>query len=223
MELKEYIRIIRHRGWIVLLLAVLVAGAGYGFGKMQPTIYQASVRLSVRPVRADWGLGQAVGNLLRSLAGDITTHSFMQEIIDRQQLDTTTDALLDGRTVFVTDEAADFTVTISVRDPYEKVAVNVANAIADLFMEKQDEWNDLQDKRDRIDVQIRDYARYAEVYSPKPKLIAAGGGVLGALLGTLIVFVLEWLEAGVVRRAEDLDRLSIPVMGSIPAESGWLR
>ena len=44
-------------------------------------------------MRADWGLGQAVGNLLRSLAGDITTHSFLQEVIDRQQLDTTTDAL----------------------------------------------------------------------------------------------------------------------------------
>jgi len=223
MELKEYIRIIRRRGWIVVLLALLAAGAGYGFAKVQPTIYQASVRLSVRPVRADWGLGQAVGNLLRSLAGDISTHSFLQQVIDRQQLDTTTDALLNGKTVFVTDEAADFTIAITVRDPYGKVAVDVANAIADLFVEKQNQWNDLQDKRDRIDVQIRDYARNAEVYSPKPKLIAAGGGVLGGLIGTLIVFVLEWLEAGVVRRAEDVDRLDIPILGSIPVESGWRR
>lgn len=223
MELLEYIRIIRRRGWIVVLLAVLAAGAAYVFSKTQVPIYEASVNLTVRPARADWGLSNTVGSLLRSLAGDITTHSFMRQVIDLEQLDTTTDDLLDGKTVFVKDEAADFTVSIVVRDPSEHVAVQLVNAIADLFVEQREQWNQVQDKRDRIDVAIRDHARYAGIYSPKTKINLLAGAVLGVLLGAVIVAVMEWLEAGVVRSTEDLDRFDIPALGAIPAESGRRR
>jgi capsular polysaccharide biosynthesis protein len=210
MELQEYIRIARRRAWIVILLAVLVAGAAYVFSKTQPTIYEASVNLTVRPARADWGLSNTVGALLRSLAGDITTHSFMRDVIDLEQLDTTTDDLLDGKTVFVKDEAADFTISM-------------VNAIADLFVEQRETWNQAQDKRDRIDVAIRDHARYASVYSPKTKINVLAGGVLGALIGLLVVFVMEWLEAGFVRSSEDIDRLGVRALAAIPADSGWRR
>ena len=223
MELLEYIRIIRRRGWIIVLLALLAAGAAYVFSETQVPIYEASVNLTVRPARADWGLSNTVGGLLRSLAGDITTHSFMRQVIDLEQLDTTTDDLLDGRTVFVKDEAADFTVSIVVRDPSEHVAVQLVNAIADLFVEQREQWNQVQDKRDRIDVAIRDHARYASVYSPKTKINLLAGAVLGVLLGTMIVAVMEWLEAGVVRSSEELDRMDIPALAAIPAESGRRR
>jgi capsular polysaccharide biosynthesis protein len=223
MELRDYIRIVRRRGWIVVLLAVLTAGAGFGFSKLQITVYEASVKMTVRPARADWGLGQTVGSLLRSLAGDITTHTFLGEVIDKAQLDMTTDDLLDGKTVFVKDEAADFTIMVTVRDRSDRVAVEIVNTIAELFKEKRDAWNSLQDKRDRIDVEIRDPARYASVYSPKTEINVAAGGVLGALFGTLIVFVLEWLEAGVVRSTEDMDRLGVPALGAIPSRSAWRR
>jgi capsular polysaccharide biosynthesis protein len=223
MELSEYIRIIRRRGWIVVLLAVVAAGAAYVFSKAQVPIYEASVNLTVRPARADWGLSNTVGALLRSLAGDITTHSFMRQVIDLEQLDTTTDDLLDGKTVFVKDEAADFTISIVVRDPSDQVAVQLVNAIADLFVEKRDEWNQVQDKRDRIDVAIRDHARYAGVYSPKTKINLLAGAVLGVLLGVVIVAMMEWLEAGIVRSTKDLDRLDIPALGAIPVESGRRR
>ena len=207
----------------MILLAILTAGAALAFSKIQTPIYEASVRLTVRPARADNGLTITVGNLLRSLAGDITTHSFLQRVIDQEQLDTTTDDLLDGKTIFVTDEASDFTITISVRDPSQGVAVQMANEIAELFASDREQWNQEQDKRDRIDVEIRDQARFASVYSPKTRINVAAGGVLGALIGVLIVFVLEWLQAGFVRSLQDIDRLGIPALGAIPAESGWRR
>jgi capsular polysaccharide biosynthesis protein len=40
---------------------------------------------------------------------------------------------------------------------------------------------------------------------------------LGALLGVSLIFVLEWLDSGVLRRIEDVERyLDVPVIGSIP-------
>lgn len=221
MELRDYVRIIKHRGWIVVLLAVLTAAAAYGFSRAQVTIYEASVKMTVRPARADWGLSNTVGSLLRSLAGDITTHSFLAKVIDRAQLDTTTDDLLDGKTVFVKDEAADFTITVTVRDPSQQVAIQIVNTIATLFVQEREEWNQLQDKRDRIDVEIRDEARFASVYSPKIKINVAAGGVLGALIGSVVVFAIEWLQAGIVHTTEDMERLGIPALGAIPAKSGW--
>lgn len=223
MELSDYIRIVRRRGWVVVLLVVLAAGAAYVFSKAQVPIYEASVNLTVRPARADWGLSNTVGALLRSLAGDITTHSFMRRVIDLEQLDTTTDDLLNGKTVFVKDEAADFTISIVVRDASDQVAVQLVNAIADLFVQDRIEWNQDQDKRDQIDVAIRDHARYAAIYTPKTEINVLAGAVLGLLLGVVIVAVMEWLEAGVVRSTEDLDRLQIPALGAIPVESGKRR
>jgi capsular polysaccharide biosynthesis protein len=221
MELKDYLRIIRRRGWIVVSLALLTALAAYGFSRVQPTIYQASVKLTARPARPDWGLQQTVSALLRSLAGDITTHEFMSEVIDRAKLDMTTDDLLDGRTVFVKDEAADFTIMVTVRDPSERVAIEIVNTIARRFKEKRDAWNDLQDKRDRIDVEIRDEARFASVYSPKTGINVAAGGIVGALIGIVLIAVMEWLEAGVMRSTEDVERMGITALGAIPAESSW--
>ncbi|MBN1579593.1 MAG: lipopolysaccharide biosynthesis protein, partial [Anaerolineae bacterium] len=54
MELEEYIRIARERGWIVILLAVLVAGAVFVYSELfMSDIYQADIKITVRPARAD--------------------------------------------------------------------------------------------------------------------------------------------------------------------------
>ena len=220
MEIQEYIRIVRERGWIVVLLAVLVAGAVFVYSELfMADIYQAAIKITVRPARADWGLSNTVGALLRSLSGDMMTHRFLAQVIDRGQFDTTTSDLLYTKKLFVKDEASDFTITITARDPYPDVAVDMVNLIAQIFKEERDTWNEDQDKRDRIDVEIRDWARDAGLYSPKTKLNAAAGGVAGALIGAVIVFVLEWLQASTVRSPQDLERLDIPALGTIPVES----
>jgi capsular polysaccharide biosynthesis protein len=38
-------------------------------------------------------------------------------------------------------------------------------------------------------------------------------------MGVILIFVLEWLESGVLQRSEDVERyLEIPVIGSIPQQ-----
>lgn len=217
MEFRDYLRIMKQRGWIFVLLVIVTAGVAYGVSKMMIPTYQAQVYLTVRPIRPDWSLGSTTKDLLRSLAGDIMTHKFMQEVIDRGELDLTTDDLLDGKTVHVNAESSDFTIQVTVRDPDPEVAVQTVNLIADIFKEQRDAWNQEQDKQDRIDVQIRDYARTAPLYSPKTKINVLAGAVLGGLLGVLVIVVLEWLESGVVRFPEDLERtLGLPALGTIP-------
>jgi capsular polysaccharide biosynthesis protein len=55
-------------------------------------------------------------------------------------------------------------------------------------------------------------------FRPQTTINTAAGGILGLLLGALIVAVLEWLEAGVVRTPADVERkLGLPVLGMIPS------
>jgi capsular polysaccharide biosynthesis protein len=45
------------------------------------------------------------------------------------------------------------------------------------------------------------------------------GVLLGAAVGVVIVFVLEYLESSMIRRRDDIERgLNLPVLASIPAE-----
>jgi capsular polysaccharide biosynthesis protein len=47
------------------------------------------------------------------------------------------------------------------------------------------------------------------------------GGLFGLLVGFVVVFVLEWLEADVLRTSEDVERhLGMAVLGLIPTLPG---
>ena len=67
MELREYWNIVRKRGWILLVVAVVAAVAALGVSLIISETYKATIQLSVNPARADWGLSQATKDLLRNL------------------------------------------------------------------------------------------------------------------------------------------------------------
>jgi uncharacterized protein involved in exopolysaccharide biosynthesis len=220
MELYEYVRIGLRWGWVVVLLAVLGAGGAYLYSERQTPIYEANLRLSVRPaLPLSDEVGGSVSAMLRSLAGDITSYSFLQQVIEggEQFEGLSADALLSGKTLAVEVDPADSTIAVTVRLPDAGLAVNVANGIAALFVARREAWNEEQLPELQVAVQVLDYARNAGLYSPKTRLYVAGGGFLGAVLGAAIVAVLEWLEAGNVRYAQDLERLGVPVLGAIPS------
>jgi uncharacterized protein involved in exopolysaccharide biosynthesis len=224
VELSEYIRIVLHRGWIAVLLAILVAAGAYAYSERQTPIYEANLTIVLQPSVTHSDLGQSVIALLRSLAGEITTYSYLQEAIARWGLEgITADTLLSGRRLEVVPDPGAFAIAITVRDPDPRLAANAANAIADLFAARRAEWNAKQYVDDQILVAIPDPARVSGIYSPKTKLTVAAGGVLGAGLGAAIMGILEWREAAAVRLPRDLAQLRIPLLGAIPPERGQRR
>ena len=59
MEISDYGRILKQRGWIIILVAVLTAAAAFGFSKLQTPVYESTVRILVQPARTDFGQAQA--------------------------------------------------------------------------------------------------------------------------------------------------------------------
>jgi len=216
MEIRDYFRIIGKRLWIIILVTIITAGSAYGFSKLMAPVYRSTILLNVVPARPDWGLQQTILGYLRNYAGEITSRSNALETINRLQLDITPDQMIAKLTVSPIE--SDLLIQIDADDYDPIIAANIAQTTADVFVENINARMLEVDKSDRVDVYIRDYAQPGHLHKPKPKINGLAGGVFGLLLGLIIVLVLEWLEADVIRSSSDLERhVNLPVLGAIPA------
>jgi capsular polysaccharide biosynthesis protein len=217
MTLQEYWRIIRTRGWIILVSMLLAAALAFGISYLQKELYQATVEVSTVPARPDWGLGNTAKDLMRNFTANLKTPEVAARVIARQQLDKNPyDLLADTQ---VEPDSSTFTIKIQVRDADGEVAKLAALGFADEFYEERTAYYAQQDKGDRIEVKIRSRdIGYAQI-QPKPTLNAIAGAVLGLLFGLGLVLLLTWLEADLLRTPAAVERtLGLPVLGAVPQE-----
>jgi capsular polysaccharide biosynthesis protein len=140
-----------------------------------------------------------------------------QEVINRAQLDMNTPTLL-GK-LFVNPDSSTFTLEIEARDQDPKVAMDIVDTMAKVFIEDRDRWNQQQDKRDRIEVRMLDsiYNLGYEQYSPQTRINTMAGGLFGLLVGVIVIFFLEWLELDTIRTTTDIERaIGVTVLGAVP-------
>lgn len=215
MQLRDYIRIITKRAWIIILAAFLAAASALVFSRLQTPVYRSTIYLDVWPARLDWGLQQTIKGLLRNYAGQIRSAVNLAKVIDRLQLDITTEEL--QAKVTVSPIEADFLIQIDANDYDPLIARDIAQEAAEVFVERITVYMLDQDKQDRVDVSIRDAAQVGTLYKPKWKINALAGAVFGLLVGGLVIFILEWLQADVVRSSEDVEQhTGVAVLGVIP-------
>ena len=214
MEVKDYIRIIRQRGWLVILLAVLTAGSAYAYSKMQPVTYESNLRLLVSPSRTDFGQAQAAKVLMRGYTQWMNSGYRAQNVIDILQLDMTPNDLL-GNIGIAADDSS-FIITLQVKSGDQDLANDVARTWGNLLIQRQNGINAQLRKEDRIGIEFVDDPQPGAP-SPNTDINTIAGAVFGALVGFIIIFLLEWIDSGILRRSEDIERyLEIPVIGSIP-------
>ena len=215
MELMDYLRILRKRWWILLLVTLLTTAAAFAFSKLQTPVYKSSAQLSVLPGRNDNGAQLTVKALLRASARIAHSNQFAAKVIDALQLDMTPETLKGQVQIESIDE--DFIIQIDVENPDGNVGNDIANNWADQFVIWRDQQNTLQRKEDRIIALVREYAGQYEQVRPRTTLNTIAGAIIGLMLGGVIIFVLEWIESGVLRTSQDVERtLELTVLGAIP-------
>ncbi len=214
MELSDYLRIIRRRGWLILLLALLTALAAFGFSRNQPQVFESNLKLLVRPSRTDFGQAQAAKSLLRGLESWMISSYRAADVIDILGLDRKPGDLL-GDLQVASDDSR-FIIQVNVKNSDPNIANDIARTWGDLLIQWQNDNNDTLRKEDRIYVEFIDDP-VAGLSSPQTKINTLAGAVFGGLLGIVAIFLLEWLESGVLRRPTDIEKyLEIPVVGTIP-------
>lgn len=214
MELADYIRILRHRWWVIPLMMMLTAAAAFGFSKIQTPVYESSLRLLVLPSRTDFGQAQAAKELLASYVQWLRSTYRAQGVINELQLDMTADELLADFNA--ASDNASYVIQITVENTDSNLANDIARTWGNLLIQWQTQNNDRLRLEDRIGIEFLDDPQ-AGLERPQTTINTAAGAVFGLLLGMMIVFGLEFIESGVVRRSEDVERtLDVPVIGTIP-------
>ncbi|GDX67306.1 hypothetical protein LBMAG37_04600 [Anaerolineae bacterium] len=221
MPLGEYFRILRRRGWIIVLLAILTAASALVFSTVQNPVYRATVNVLVQPARTDFGLAQSAKLLLDSYVAFLDTDNSAAAIIQDLQLDMLPEAL--RADVSIAAEAQRFLITIAVDNENGDAANDVARKWAELLVQWRNDENQKQRREDRVTALLLDAPRYV-LDHPRRGLNTAAGGVLGILLGGLLIFFLEYWDAGILRTRADVERqLNLAVLGAIPTVSSSAR
>ena len=215
MEFGDYIRILRKRWWIIVVAVVLTAGSALLFSKLQHPEYTSTAEIVIEPARPDWGLAQSAKMLLRTYMTVADSYSWAQDVIDEMELPMTPEQLRGNARFAAEDDRMVIKLEVDAYDGDQ--ANDIARAWAERLVQWRDSQNQRQNKEDRVYAYLRDQPRYVQSW-PKTKIVTAAGGILGLVIASVIIFFLEWLEAGIVRTPQDLEhQLNLSVMGTIPA------
>ncbi len=214
MNLLEYLRVIYRRGWIVVLAAVITAGAAYGFSQTQTEIYRANQRVLHFPGRNDFGLTETMRVLLQSFVEYLYTDEIAAQVINELSLDMLPGDLRSNTTI--TSDSTTLIIQISVDLEDGPLAASIATTWGQKLVEWRGQENSDLRREDRINAQLLDTATYG-LHRPNTRVNVLAGAILGLILGGLIVFVLEFLESNIIRRADDVERImGASVLAAIP-------
>jgi len=216
LPLSEYTRILKQRGWIIVLTAVVAAVSALLFSIVQQPIYQSTIKLNVIGARPDLGLSQTVKSLLRNYAGQIKSYNTAEQALANmpEPLDLTPEALLSKINVQAVE--SDLLLLVEAEDQDPVIAQMIAQTMADTFVWNIDVYNDTLDKRDRVYVFASGPATPGHKVSPQKKLNTLAGGILGGVVGFAIVLLLEWLDSFLIRKPSDIQRdVGLPVLAQL--------
>jgi len=215
VELDRYIRVLTRRWWIILVAVVATAVSAVVFSRLQTPTYQSTAEVVVQPARADFGLTQTAKILLRSYMTVADSNYWAQDVIDRLRLDTTPQALRAQARFAAQDDRMVISIEVESTDGEE--ANRIARTWAELLQEWRNSENQRQRKEDRVDAFLRDEPAYSQSWPPRLPIMAAAGAIFGLILAVVIVFALEWIEAGVFLTSRDLEQSAgVIVLGTIP-------
>ncbi len=217
MKIEAYLAILRRRGWMILVTALITAMSAFGFSKIQTPVYRSSVRVGIQAARIDWGQAQTVKILLDSYVSMMYTRKMAQQVIDDLGLMMSAETLK-GK-VKIASDSQQMIIQIDVDDTDGEEANRIAKHWAELLVQWRNSENQKQRKEDRVFATILEEPTY-RLLRPKTKINTAAGFVFGLLLGLVIVIGLEWLEAGLVTTAQELEsEAGLHILGIIPPHS----
>ncbi len=216
MELRDILQIIQKRlGIIAIITVVAVAASAIVSFFLLDKIYETSTTLMVANPRNNQGDSIEYNTLLvnqklvKTYSVIAKSDRVLDRVIEKLGIDMKPSQLRGKITVSSEGETEIIRITVQDTDP--GFAMDLANVLAQVFMEQVISIMKLDN------VQIIDVAKIPETpVKPRPLFNIAVAGVLGVMLGIGIVFLIEYLD-NTIKTPEDIERyIGLPVLGIIP-------
>ena len=219
MNILDYGRILLRRGWILLLTAALAGVGAYLFSQMMTPVYRSTQTILVVPSRSDNGLTLAAVQLLNNRVAYLQSDLVAQRIIDQLQLDMLPSDLRTRTTITPLRENLTIQIEVDMEAPSAEAADRLINPIAAAWgaalIQYQNQLNQNARSEDRITAQPQDNPRISLLH-PNTRVNVLIGVLAGLFVGGVIVFVLEFLESGIVRSRSDVERDGVVVLAAVP-------
>jgi capsular polysaccharide biosynthesis protein len=217
LQPRDYVPVLRKRWALILAVAVVAVVASFLFTRLQTPVYRAHAHLIVSPSRiADFGQNMAIESQLRGYARQLNTDRIAEEVNNKLQLDLPIARMrANMRASAVMD---DLTLQLEVDDIDERRARDIAAQWAKQFVEFHQNRMASVAPSDRIEVTLLDDPQPAVLNWPKRNQTLLAAAILGLIVGTLLAFVLEYVD-DTLKSTQDVDRYlsTLPVLGAIPA------
>jgi capsular exopolysaccharide synthesis family protein len=223
VELKDYIRVIRRR-WRLILVVLLVAVAAASFLTVRATPeYSSSARLFISTAQSD-STQAYQGSLfsqqrVTSYADLVTGQELARRVIDDLGLDMTPSDLSSKISATAVPETV--ILQVSVVDPSPRQAQRLTRAVSEQMISLVNELETPPGKkRAPIKATVVDPANLpANAVSPQPLRNLGLAVILGLLLGVGLAVLREVLDTTVKSPDDASGAAGAPVMGSISFDS----
>jgi capsular polysaccharide biosynthesis protein len=219
MELKRFASIVIKRLWIVILLPLLFgSSAAYVSFYMLSPLYESSTTLYVNNSTSINNPGIPV-DYTGLLAADYLVKDYRELVKSRVVTDAVIKDMklkkMDPQTlaalISVNSKNETRIIEISVQNQDPKLAMNIANNVSAVFMEKVKELMKVEN------VNIVDAAQLpASPIEPSPFRNITIAAFLGIAIALGIIFMVEYLD-NTIKTPEDIEKyIGITVLGTIP-------
>ncbi len=216
LDLREFLRVLLKRIWIVILCAVVFGASVYAYTVNFVTPqYEASVSIYVNNSNGKDNYYLSSGDLavaLRLVAtyvNIIESDTVLDKVIQETGLLLSTGQLRNMISAEVVGETEMFRVT--VKTPNAQMSADLANAIAAIAPEE------IAKIIEASSAKVIDYAKVPMApSSPNYKTSTVLGAFVGALLAVAVILLQTMLDVR-IKNEEDILKISpIPVLGVIP-------
>lgn len=214
MQIRDYWLIFSKRWWLIVLAAAAAVASSYVYSKLQTPIYRAEVQLTVAPSRIDYSITLVIDSLLTQYQQELLTRNLTGQVNDDLKLDLPTDTLLSKVKVSAVSNGYLLDITVDDTDPNR--ARDIAFDWASKFIQQHQAEMAPLDPQNRININMLDKPIPGSLFFPKTKQYVLAAGILGAVIGAILAFALEYLD-DTLKTANDVERFTrLTVVGSIP-------
>ena len=154
MNLIDYGTILIRRGWIMLLLGLIAAGAAFFFSRQMDPVYRATQKVLLVPSRSDFGLTQAAKQTLNNHVAWLDSTLRAAQVIDDLQLDMIPQQL--RADVRIAPDLDSLLIQIDVENKDADQAARIAQRWGQLLVEYRNDLNQQARREDRIEAALQD-------------------------------------------------------------------
>ena len=216
ISLRDLFQVLRKRLWLIALIAIIAAtiSAVISFFVLTP-VYQTNTQILVNQAKSEQqlynaGAVQTNVQLISTYNDIIKSPAILDKVISKLNLDSSANSLSDQ--IQVTSSEDSQVAQITVEDTNAKRANEIANTTAAVFQTEVPKIMNV----DNVSILSKaDLSTSKSPIKPQPVLNIAIALVLGLIVGTVLSFLLDYLD-NTLKTEQDIENvLELPIMGII--------